>query len=106
MMRSVRSLCRRTSWHRGTAARCRGGRSKPGFNLVAWEGGTVPAADTLGGLGDVLQGAWLWDAIAGVYLTYNPGLPAALNSLVEIPAGQALWIRVSATTELSGPAAC
>ena len=77
-----------------------------GFNLVTWSGGSATPSAALVSLGANLQGVWQWDNDADAYLTYNPALPESLNSLETIQPGISLWVRVTATTVLTGLAAC
>jgi len=63
----------------------------PGANLVAWPGGSVPVEDVFGGADGVVA-VYIWDAAAGTWRHYFPGLPGYLNDLHLLEPGAAYWV--------------
>jgi hypothetical protein len=63
----------------------------PGANLVAWPGGPVLVEDVFGDADGVVA-VYLWDAAAGSWLKYFPGLPGYLNNLQVLEPGAAYWV--------------
>ena len=82
---------------------------RPGLNLVGWTGDTaVPdATASIAGLFSQILG---WDAATQAYVSYIPGLPAAVQGVTDLNTGDAFWIVMdqAATWEqpvFSGPRA-
>ena len=63
----------------------------PGLNLVGWTGDTAisDATASIAGLFSQILG---WDAAAQAYVSYIPGLPAAVQGLTDLSTGDAFWI--------------
>ena len=67
----------------------------PGFNLVVWSGANnTPIAEALASLGSAVEGVFTWDAQAQAFRTFNPSLPAALNTVDRLRLGEGVWILV------------
>ena len=75
---------------------------REGFNLVAYPGTETapgfgdrrkdPVDAIFAPLGDALLGVWRYDPDTASFLIYRPDLPAALNSLRTLSAGDAVWV--------------
>ena len=69
---------------------------QPGFNLALWTGPDGMAiADAVAGLGNALSVLFIWDAASQAFLSFNPRLPARLNSATTIGFGDGVWVRVT-----------
>lgn len=67
-----------------------------GWNFVPWVGEEgMGAAEALAGLGDRLEGGFVYDAAAGAFRSYRAGLPAELNDLEALGLYDAVWVRLT-----------
>jgi hypothetical protein len=62
-----------------------------GWNLITWTGDETPVASALAGLPAVAS-VYAWDAAAREYRSYRRGVPARLNRLSTLRAGDGLWV--------------
>jgi hypothetical protein len=74
----------------------------PGANLVAWPGGAAPVEEVFGNAGGVVA-VYLWDAAAGAWLKYFPGLPGYLSDLDMLEPGATYWVIASAAASIPLP---
>ncbi len=77
---------------------------EPGWNLVGWTGDEAAASEALSFAGALSQPAYSFDATAQAFRTYEPGLPASLNSLQELEYGTAVWVFAEEPVEWRQPA--
>lgn len=68
----------------------------PGWNLVGWGGPETHVTDATATIVGSLGGFFTWDAAAGSFLTFNPALPPALNTLTQVPSGAGVWTFIGA----------
>lgn len=72
----------------------------PGANFVAWPAGSMPPSQAFAGNTTVAV-VYEWDAAAGAWKRYFPGLPAYLNNLLQMRQGTAYWIIAKSSANLS-----
>lgn len=96
---------RAATWQQPSFGAARDVALLPGFNLAMWtgpDGTTVPEA--IASLGDAVTLLLTWDAAAQQFRSYNPSLPASLNTLTTLNYGDGMWIRVSRAVTWEQPA--
>jgi len=72
---------------------------QPGANLVAWPGNDAPPDEALRGMSGIVA-IYAYDASAGRWLRYVPGLPSFVNNLSRVHRGQAYWFISSTKSSL------
>ena len=65
-----------------------------GWNLVSWPL-TSAIEDVVAAIVGEVEAIYAWDTTGGEFLLFDPSLPRALNSLVQIEGGLGLWIRLT-----------
>ena len=65
-----------------------------GWNLVGWTGAT-PITEATAAIAGTFNAVFTWDATSQRFRSYNPSLPANLNTLSDLELGDAVWIRVA-----------
>lgn len=70
---------------------------RPGWNLVGWTGESSDVLAATAGISGAFSGFFTWDAITQAFLTFNPSLPASLNTLSQIQFGNGVWLFVTAS---------
>ena len=75
----------------------------PGLNLVGWTGDTaiLDATASIAGLFSQILG---WDAAAQGYVSFIPGLPAAVQGLTDVNTGDSFWIVMDQAATWEQPA--
>lgn len=63
----------------------------PGWDLLGWTGAT-PIGEALASFSGDIERALTWDREAQTFDSFNPAVPAAVNSLGEITYGQGIWL--------------
>jgi len=63
-----------------------------GWNLITYTGDTLPVAQALADINGMYRSAFTYDSATQSFKSYFPTLPAALNSLQQLEAGDAVWI--------------
>lgn len=66
-----------------------------GWNLVGF-GATQSVTDATAGIAGRFSAIFTWDSSAQRFLSFSASLPAALNSLQQIQAGDGVWLLITA----------
>lgn len=72
----------------------------PGWNLVPWFGAETAASEAFAGIGEALSAAFTWNAPAQRFRSFNPQLPASVNSLDRLSTGVAIWILIGGDAQI------
>ena len=88
-----------TAWPQPRTTGARVLRLQPGYNLVAWTGpDDTPITWAISGIRRTVVSLLTWDAASQRFRTYDPRLPAALNTATTLNYGDGLWINVGDAT--------
>ena len=74
---------------------------RPQWNLVGWTGETIDVTEATASILASLGAFFTWDAAASNFLTFNPALPPALNSLRQVPQGAGIWTFVNGNSNVA-----
>lgn len=69
-----------------------------GWNNVAYLGSPAPPSEALGSIDGKYSAVYRWDAAAGAYEVYAPGVPGFANTLEQLSYGDAIWVHVTAAS--------
>ena len=68
----------------------------PGLQLAIWTGpDDTPIDEAIAGIAEAVAQMLTWDVAAQRFRTFNPQLPAGLNTLAALNHGEAFWIEVA-----------
>ena len=74
---------------------------RPQWNLVGWTGETIDVTEATASILASLGAFFTWDAAASNFLSFNPALPPALNSLRQVPQGAGTWTFVNGNSNVA-----
>lgn len=93
-----------TEWTQSFTTTARSASLLPGFNLVTWTGpDATPVEVAIDGLGGAFSALFTYNPATEQFRSYNPQLPAALNTAFTLNYGDALWIQVSRAVTWTQP---
>ncbi|GAB4322936.1 MAG: hypothetical protein Kow0010_03970 [Dehalococcoidia bacterium] len=67
-----------------------------GWNNVAYLGSSGPPSEALASIDGKYSTVYRWDAEAGIYEVYAPGVPGFANTLTQLNYGDAIWLHLTA----------
>ena len=74
-----------------------------GWNATAWLGPPTRITAAIAPISHLARRVFAWDAASQEWLGFSPDLPAALNTLRQLPTGAVLWIYIDGADHVIWP---